>query len=368
MRTHPPRRSRRRPPVTNDSETDVRQSPESGQSATPATEFADVSLPEAGLAGLLAGAITIGLAELIGVVWQRIGLEHGVASPVIAVGGAFVNHTPPWLKDFAVAHFGSQDKHVLLSGIGFALVLLSIAAGVIARWRLRWGLALVGLLGFVAVAAVLTRPNAWPLDAGPTLIGLAVGLACLRRLLTVRRATADGSRTAHLPALGAGHRRGGRRVGRRLAALHRGQGRRGQPRFDQAAGAGRAARGDPRRREPADPRDHAVPHEQLAVLPGRYGAEPAAAAGRQVAAEGPRPGRPRALDELRRPAGQAARRAGDHPHLCLQRGRRRPARQRGLAGLPDEGPAEPGRAEQRRRHGALHERRRDDHLARRSPS
>jgi DMSO/TMAO reductase YedYZ molybdopterin-dependent catalytic subunit len=179
--------------VTIGSETEFRQPDGRDESDSATTDFVELSNVSAGLSGLLAGGVTIGVAELIAVVWQRTGLEHGVASPVIAVGGAFVNHTPPWLKDFAVEHFGSQDKHVLLSGIGFALVLLSIAAGGLARRRLRWGLALVGLLGFVAVAAVLTRPNAWPVDAVPTLLGLAVGLTALTRLLTVHSAKADGT-------------------------------------------------------------------------------------------------------------------------------------------------------------------------------
>lgn len=133
----------------------------------------------AALAGALAGAIAIGVAEVLAALWQRTGLEHGVASPVLAVGGAFINHTPPWLKDFAVTHFGSHDKQMLLAGIGATLAILSVLAGVAARYRLRFGIGLVAVLGVVAAGAVLTRPGSWPVDVVPTVIGVAIGAVAL---------------------------------------------------------------------------------------------------------------------------------------------------------------------------------------------
>jgi DMSO/TMAO reductase YedYZ molybdopterin-dependent catalytic subunit len=136
------------------------------------------------LAGFLSGAVTIGVAETLSAVWERTHLQHGVSSPVLAVGGLFINHTPGWLKDFAVVHFGAQDKHVLLGGIGLTLVVLSLVAGFVARIRLTLGLAVVAVLGLVAVGAVLTRPGSDPIDVVPTLIGLAAGLVALRTLIS----------------------------------------------------------------------------------------------------------------------------------------------------------------------------------------
>lgn len=158
----------------------------------------------AALAGALAGAVAIGVAEAFAGLWQRAGLEHGVSSPVLAVGGAFVNHTPPWLKDFAVTHFGSHDKQVLLAGIGVTLAVLSLFAGVAARVRASAGIAVVGVLGVVAVGAVLTRPAAWALDAVPTLLGVLTGAAALWAMIVPRRgATAGGwSRRSFLVAAG----------------------------------------------------------------------------------------------------------------------------------------------------------------------
>ncbi|MDP9221787.1 MAG: molybdopterin-dependent oxidoreductase [Actinomycetota bacterium] len=137
----------------------------------------------AGLAGLLTGAAAIGVAEALATLWQRTGLGHGVPSPVLAVGGTFVDHTPGWLKDFAITHFGRHDKQVLLGGIGLTLVLLSVVAGLVARRRIAAGLALVGVLGLVAGYAALTRPNSWPVDVVPTVIGIGAGGFVLRALV-----------------------------------------------------------------------------------------------------------------------------------------------------------------------------------------
>ena len=59
------------------------------------------------MVGLLAGALTIGVAELVAALLQRSGRAGGTASPVVAVGGAFIDRTPPWLKDLAISTFGT---------------------------------------------------------------------------------------------------------------------------------------------------------------------------------------------------------------------------------------------------------------------
>ena len=35
------------------------------------------------------------------------------ATPLIALGSTFIDFTPPWLKDFAIATFGTNDKAAL---------------------------------------------------------------------------------------------------------------------------------------------------------------------------------------------------------------------------------------------------------------
>lgn len=158
----------------------------------------------AALAGVLAGAVTVGAAELLAALLDVAGLGSGHGRPVLAVGEAFVDRTPAWLKDLAIATFGGHDKQVLLVGIGVVLALLAAGAGVLARWRWTAGGALVLVLGAVAVAAVVTRPSASAIDALPTVVGTVAGVATLRALVG-RSTTADGavSRRAFLKGAGA---------------------------------------------------------------------------------------------------------------------------------------------------------------------
>jgi DMSO/TMAO reductase YedYZ molybdopterin-dependent catalytic subunit len=127
----------------------------------------------AGLAGILAAALALGVAELVAV------FVRPEAAPVVAVGGAVIDATPEPLKRFAIQRFGSNDKQVLLAGIGVAVALLAGATGVVASRRLRLGVACLAGFGMVGAAAALGRPGGGPLDALPTALGVAAGAAAL---------------------------------------------------------------------------------------------------------------------------------------------------------------------------------------------
>lgn len=130
--------------------------------------------------GLVAGLLTIGVATILAGGAARLGLTDGQPAPISAVGAAFIDRTPPWLKDFAVATFGTNDKRALLIGTIVVLALVCAALGPVAR---RWTMAgLVGfaVLGAIGIGAVLSRPGAAVLDAVPTLLGTIVGLWFLR--------------------------------------------------------------------------------------------------------------------------------------------------------------------------------------------
>ena len=103
--------------------------------------------------------------------------------PLVAVGAAFVDATPGWLKDAAVAAFGTADKLVL--GVGEAIVLAALAAvaGVAARRRWSVGAVLVVLLGGVAAFAASLRPDTGALAPAPAVVGTVAGLWTLRELL-----------------------------------------------------------------------------------------------------------------------------------------------------------------------------------------
>jgi DMSO/TMAO reductase YedYZ molybdopterin-dependent catalytic subunit len=138
------------------------------------------------LVGLLAAAAALGVAELMA------GLTGTAGEPVIAVGGAAIDLTPVPVKDFAIQHFGSHDKAVLLTGIYVVLALFAMVTGILARRRIGYGLAGLGVFAALGVAAVLTRPVSRPVDAVPTLVGVAAG--ALVMVLLVRAASAPAGR------------------------------------------------------------------------------------------------------------------------------------------------------------------------------
>lgn len=126
--------------------------------------------------GLVSGLLTVGVATLLAGALDRLGLSGGQAAPVAAVGGAFIDRTPAWLKDLAIAAFGTNDKRALLIGTVVVLAVACALVGVLARRRLGWALAAFLVLGAVGLAAVLTRPGAAAADAAPTLLGTVLGL------------------------------------------------------------------------------------------------------------------------------------------------------------------------------------------------
>ena len=101
--------------------------------------------------GIVAGALTLGVATLLAGVMTRTGLSTGTPSPVIAVGGTFVDHTPPWLKDFAVSSFGTHDKLALFVGMALVLAALCAVIGVLGAGRHTAGLGVCVVVGAMVV-------------------------------------------------------------------------------------------------------------------------------------------------------------------------------------------------------------------------
>ena len=74
--------------------------------------------------GLVAGATGLLVAEALDVAFTLGGWVSGNSSgrsPILAVGAAFVDLTPAWLKEWAVASFGTGDKAVLFAGMAIVL-------------------------------------------------------------------------------------------------------------------------------------------------------------------------------------------------------------------------------------------------------
>src|ERR1700729_470821 len=82
------------------------------------------------LAGLLTGAVAVGVGQLV----ASIGAQN--SSPFVAVGDAAIGLAPEPVKSFAITEFGSHDKPVLLIGIGVVLAIFVAGIGVLAARRL----------------------------------------------------------------------------------------------------------------------------------------------------------------------------------------------------------------------------------------
>ena len=149
------------------------------------------------LDGVVAGLVTVGVATLAASLLVAVGQSSGQPAPVAAVSGAFIDRTPPWLKDFAVATFGTNDKRALLVGTVAVLALACAAIGVLAARRLVPALVAFACLGVVGAAAVLTRPGAGPLDVLPTVIGTVAGLWFLSRAAAPSSTAGFGSGAAN---------------------------------------------------------------------------------------------------------------------------------------------------------------------------
>jgi DMSO/TMAO reductase YedYZ molybdopterin-dependent catalytic subunit len=129
------------------------------------------------IAGVLAAATALGVGQLVA------GLTGANGSPVVAVGQLQIDFTPPWLKNFAINEFGSDDKLALVSGILVVLGIFAAVIGVAATRRLRYGMA--GLLVFAAIGltAAATRPTASVGSLLPTLAATAAAAIALRVLI-----------------------------------------------------------------------------------------------------------------------------------------------------------------------------------------
>ena len=128
------------------------------------------------VAGVLAAAVAIGAAQFAS------GLGVPQSSPVLAVGQAAIDLTPPQVKDFAISRFGADDKTVLLGGILVVLALYAAVVGMLAVRRLAFGMWGLAIFASIGLTAALTRPTATAGYVVPTLVGAAAGAVALTLL------------------------------------------------------------------------------------------------------------------------------------------------------------------------------------------
>ncbi len=135
-----------------------------------------MSVPMAGLLGIVTVGLTFGIAELLAALAGWFNLLHPSASPIASLGSTFIELTPEWLKDWAIRTFGENDKTALRVGMGISVLLAAIVIGLITRWSPRWGVAVSAALLVVTGAAILTRSDAGVLDLLPLAVGGAAGI------------------------------------------------------------------------------------------------------------------------------------------------------------------------------------------------
>jgi DMSO/TMAO reductase YedYZ molybdopterin-dependent catalytic subunit len=131
----------------------------------------------AAVAGLIAAAVALGVAELVA------GLVGPASSPVIAVGDAAITLTPEPVKAFAIRTFGESDKIALVVGTLAVIAIYALVVGLVGLRNRRLGAVGIAVFGAVGVLAALTRPAGGPLDALPSLLGAAAGIVALLALL-----------------------------------------------------------------------------------------------------------------------------------------------------------------------------------------
>ncbi|WP_286219549.1 molybdopterin-dependent oxidoreductase [Paraoerskovia sediminicola] len=128
----------------------------------------------AALSGVVSAAAGFAVAELVAA------FVSPRSSPIFAVGAGVVDQVPPWLKDFAVENFGTNDKAVLLGGMIVTLALGAALSGALELRRPPVGAVLLGAVGLVITIVALARPDAKFLWAAPTVIGVTVAIILLR--------------------------------------------------------------------------------------------------------------------------------------------------------------------------------------------
>jgi DMSO/TMAO reductase YedYZ molybdopterin-dependent catalytic subunit len=155
-----------------------------------------ISVGRAALAGVAAGALALGIAELLA------GILPGAASPIVAVGDLVISLQPPGAKQFVVDLFGTADKLVLNLLIAAVAVGAAGVGGILARTR-PWVVPLgAGAFGILALYAGLKDPLAEPLTTLIVVVAaVLIAIYAMRWLLRLAADDATGPR-AEMPAWG----------------------------------------------------------------------------------------------------------------------------------------------------------------------
>ncbi|GAA3078364.1 molybdopterin-dependent oxidoreductase [Kribbella aluminosa] len=121
----------------------------------------------AALAGLAVGSV---VAAVVGT----------PQTPVVAIGSAFIDRVPPWLKDLAISWFGTHDKTALRIGILLVIAVLAAVGGILSVRRYWAGALITIALSGAAVAAAYTRADSGQTGFLPSMLAGVTALLVLR--------------------------------------------------------------------------------------------------------------------------------------------------------------------------------------------
>jgi DMSO/TMAO reductase YedYZ molybdopterin-dependent catalytic subunit len=135
--------------------------------------------------GVIAALVTLAAAEVVAL------FVAAGSSPVFAVGALVIDLVPGWVKEFVIGLFGTNDKVALLSLLAVIVVALAVGLGILEFRRSPWGSVGLGVLGVIALIASTTRAGANLVWGFPTLVGVALGIFTLRKLVGSLRDWSD---------------------------------------------------------------------------------------------------------------------------------------------------------------------------------
>ncbi|WP_159614917.1 molybdopterin-dependent oxidoreductase [Glutamicibacter sp. JC586] len=115
---------------------------------------------------------------------------NSASSPFFALGSAIIDLTPPWLKDFAIATFGTNDKLALFISIAVVATVLSALIGLLAKRSFALACTAIIALAVVMSSAVAARASTSLLDIVPTVLGAIAGIGVLQWLSRLAVTTA----------------------------------------------------------------------------------------------------------------------------------------------------------------------------------
>ncbi|MCV0403556.1 MAG: molybdopterin-dependent oxidoreductase [Chloroflexi bacterium] len=140
----------------------------------------------AAIAGLAAGALGLGGAELLA------GVLPGAASPIVAVGDFVISLQPPGAKQFVVDLVGEADKLVLNLLIAAVAIGLAGGIGILARTRPGLARAAIGVGAIFVLGVGLRDRLAEPITTFVVAVAAAgIAAVTLDRLLALARAPGE---------------------------------------------------------------------------------------------------------------------------------------------------------------------------------